>query len=182
MVLCIAQFSYGAPCRYNAKYGQFCGRHRPKEERIVVYCKYISECGKQCKMSVSGVEHCFKHRLPLADNKQWKVYSPDVGWPYMGQVTQILRNNHRKDCLKDLHKQYINFIEHKRNIPLIYSIDLVDTKLENLTTIIVTELFFQHFYLKFEFSKSITVNLIFLFFFGAVFKVQSSKFNPNFYC
>jgi hypothetical protein len=154
MVLCIGTFAWGKPCRYNAKFGQFCGRHCQKEG--VIYCKQVLKSGKSCSYAAVENGFCNLHKNPC-DNKQHKLYLPDVGWPYMHEV---LRDVKPVYCLKDLdwsiktviskyseEQEYINFF-----VGYGYSRD------ENKCTMIITELFFRNY--QFNYNTEYWQNII----------------------
>jgi hypothetical protein len=73
MVLCIGVYSYGSPCRNNAKFGQFCGLHCEKEGTI--YCTKVLRSGKCCSFAAVENGFCTLHRNLVEDSVSSHILS-----------------------------------------------------------------------------------------------------------
>ena len=159
MVRCIGTFTWGQPCRYNAKFGEFCGRHCAKEQKEnVICCKRILKCGKSCSHAATENGFCTRHQFAPPDNKQHKLYSPDVGWPYMKNVLYEIR--YTETCLKDVDICIKRVLDHI----LLYTNVGEEDKRENdnLCTMVVIEIFFRHYYFNYntEYWQNIIVSYV----------------------
>ena len=78
-------------CSNLAKFGEFCGVHCPQKTT----CLGITKCGIQCKKSPKFGKYCYLHLQldhPVQDGEQLRLYSPDVGWPVMRTVSNLVKS------------------------------------------------------------------------------------------
>jgi len=162
MVLCIGVYSYGSPCRNNAKFGQFCGRHCPKEQREdIICCKKILKCGKNCSYAAVDNGFCTLHKNPC-DNKQRNLYLPDVDWPYMCEVSKDVKS---VSCLKDLDRRIKGIIYRYSEEPGLNTnvfLGYGHQRDENKCTMIITEMFFKNYHFNYntEYWQNIIVSYV----------------------
>ena len=143
------------PCRNNAKYGDFCGMHSPKEPvPESQLCHGITLCGEKCRRSVKRGQFCNFHMFPVHPDHDWvelSLYRPDVHWPWMANILNHIKKvnstkelEERMGLYERIFVRYTNLFD---DLPI-----STEQKIEsqNRYVIYLMESFFVNYYLDFN--------------------------------
>jgi len=144
-------------CKNSAKFGEFCGIHKEKEIKETVKkvtCMGITKCGKQCQKPPQFGEFCSIHMYtepPDHDWSEFKLYNPDINWPYIRSILCYVKKVKNG---KELGKLFTKH-SHQLGLNSTWNAFIPRTpsdfeQTNNLYTMVLMESFFRNYFLDFN--------------------------------
>ena len=141
------------PCKNPAKYGVYCGVHRKCKPDPKNICEGICKSGKKCTNPVKRGQFCHLHIIPEQPEHDWeelKLYNPDINWPSMSSILNLVKKVKNGRQLAEVIDRYTSSYYPTIWFPVTETSPELNEIRDNKFIILMMETFFVNYYLDYS--------------------------------